>query len=674
MDSDLDLLTDFWIGCRIRCTNWDDAFLRCKNDETLKFWLEHSQEISLIVSHNIINCACEFGSIEVLNYWWDNKESLKWHHYRGANTAFVNGHFHIMKWWEDRKEFLYYHISYDSSCLCTAMSMGNIVSLEWWRTHKEMFTTIIHNERILSVACIRNQLNAIQWWFDNNLMNEIACTSRCIDFAAEHDDLVIVKWFWKRRSTLDFSYTKDAIDGAAEHGCLNVLNWFWNKTNIMRFQFNPDCIDTAAINGKLDVIKWFYDRRDEPLYIGNDTDQQHKTLKFSISAHAIRATACNGHLDVLDWLWLCAVRKDIKFKCDREFLDRIAANNHIEVLDWFVDKYIHDRSGILTKPIQYYYSDYAVKAICTYGHTEELDWWYNMHRSGLMPFKCNIRHAINMASIYGNTKILDWFYNHTEFKFQYTQCAVNGAARCGNLESIQWFWDRRNDPRLHGFMYTAHAVNSLCRGYVDSLEQSRAVEVASWFWDRRQEIPFKFTYHAIDNASKVSHIKLIEWFEQHGLSLQHSINAIDCMQVDDDAMLQFWYDRRHQYEFSYTRIALDTTIVHNHLNRIKWWFRNHLNHGLKLLYTAKIITRYIFNCAKLFDTNYSHTIVDSIPDDVCSICIDTESSEFIKLDCNHSFHSRCIERAMLINSNCPYCRTPIELQLKILDDFETHSW
>lgn len=47
-------------------------------------------------------------------------------------------------------------------------------------------------------------------------------------------------------------------------------------------------------------------------------------------------------------------------------------------------------------------------------------------------------------------------------------------------------------------------------------------------------------------------------------------------------------------------------------------------------------------------------------DEACSICM-LDEGEFIKMnDCDHSFHTECITRALQSKLECPLCRTPME--------------
>ena len=44
----------------------------------------------------------------------------------------------------------------------------------------------------------------------------------------------------------------------------------------------------------------------------------------------------------------------------------------------------------------------------------------------------------------------------------------------------------------------------------------------------------------------------------------------------------------------------------------------------------------------------------------CSICLNKIENDFYKTDCNHIFHSKCYEKWMNYNTNCPLCRTENE--------------
>lgn len=66
-----------------------------------------------------------------------------------------------------------------------------------------------------------------------------------------------------------------------------------------------------------------------------------------------------------------------------------------------------------------------------------------------------------------------------------------------------------------------------------------------------------------------------------------------------------------------------------------------------------------------------YTLVDECDED-CAICLEREGREWVKLECKHYFHKKClVEYLRLVNleseprsrreqKRCPLCRSPIE--------------
>ena len=46
-------------------------------------------------------------------------------------------------------------------------------------------------------------------------------------------------------------------------------------------------------------------------------------------------------------------------------------------------------------------------------------------------------------------------------------------------------------------------------------------------------------------------------------------------------------------------------------------------------------------------------------ENLCIICLQDFENTIIKLDCNHCFHRKCINKWRKINDNCPICRKSI---------------
>lgn len=43
----------------------------------------------------------------------------------------------------------------------------------------------------------------------------------------------------------------------------------------------------------------------------------------------------------------------------------------------------------------------------------------------------------------------------------------------------------------------------------------------------------------------------------------------------------------------------------------------------------------------------------------CCICLDAGSSKFMKLNCEHLFHEKCIKQWIRQNNSCPICRNTV---------------
>ena len=46
-------------------------------------------------------------------------------------------------------------------------------------------------------------------------------------------------------------------------------------------------------------------------------------------------------------------------------------------------------------------------------------------------------------------------------------------------------------------------------------------------------------------------------------------------------------------------------------------------------------------------------------ENICIICLQDFENKKIKLNCNHYFHRKCINKWRKINDKCPICRKPI---------------
>ena len=59
-------------------------------------------------------------------------------------------------------------------------------------------------------------------------------------------------------------------------------------------------------------------------------------------------------------------------------------------------------------------------------------------------------------------------------------------------------------------------------------------------------------------------------------------------------------------------------------------------------------------------------------EEICSICLDNIKQEKTITQCNHSFHTFCINNWLGKRKNCPICRTEIRYQSKYIIDKYYH--
>lgn len=72
------------------------------------------------------------------------------------------------------------------------------------------------------------------------------------------------------------------------------------------------------------------------------------------------------------------------------------------------------------------------------------------------------------------------------------------------------------------------------------------------------------------------------------------------------------------------------------------------------------VTRSGDRCKNICNGKYCHHHVNTI-EEQCAICwTNMNETNARKLDCGHTFHTRCIDRWKRRNSTCPMCRTPFD--------------
>lgn len=116
----------------------------------------------------------------------------------------------------------------------------------------------------------------------------------------------------------------------------------------------------------------------------------------------------------------------------------------------------------------------------------------------------------------------------------------------------------------------------------------------------------------------------------------------------------------HLIEYSQNNFN-DNTIINNlieeYLNNINHLTTTHTTHTTPTTPTTHTINEYNLNkynmlkkSLKLKTKNISN---DSIKE--CNICLENMNNGVCKLDCNHSFHLKCIKKWIKQKKDCPNC-------------------
>tara|TARA_Y100000022_G_C12947029_1_gene238597 strand:- start:41 stop:397 length:357 start_codon:yes stop_codon:yes gene_type:complete len=60
---------------------------------------------------------------------------------------------------------------------------------------------------------------------------------------------------------------------------------------------------------------------------------------------------------------------------------------------------------------------------------------------------------------------------------------------------------------------------------------------------------------------------------------------------------------------------------------------------------------------KIIDNNNLKQIKNL--NEICIICMEEGNKKFIKLNCEHFFHKKCLKKWIINNNSCPLCRTEV---------------
>jgi len=154
-----------------------------------------------------------------------------------------------------------------------------------------------------------------------------------------------------------------------------------------------------------------------------------------------------------------------------------------------------------------------------------LEWWLDNN----LPVDYTINTTAHICDI-GRLDILELFVKHG-YEISVNEQIIDKLARFGQLDIIQWFYNRDN------LLYTHAIDNASIGGHVDVLD----------FFLKNVK-PLKYTKDAIDQSSKLGKIGVLNWWVHSGLELKYSHTAIDeCHQLDT---LKWWRSSKLPLKYS----------------------------------------------------------------------------------------------------------------------------
>ena len=376
--------------------------------------------------------------------------------------------------------------------------------------------------------------------------------------------------------------------------CLNVRNSIFGVDDK-----NRNALMFAAENGFFWLTQWL----SEHALDANQTSSK--------GYNALMMAAANGHLPVVQWLYL-----EKNANLHQKALDHTDAlhlaviGRHTETVNWLIDqgmvlnrdyfrgKTVHwisnrDNVGLLQTllrqqlPLQLFRE--AMFDAASYGDIPALNCCLSAGIS-LRPADDDYENSCFIAAVAsGSLAMLEFLchYSGDYDVYQVRKCSLLAAARCGNLQIIQWFCRRSRLSRYEkdGCLYAASANDQF--------------HVVKWLYKQGADIGAKNDWGESSLSTVVSggNIPMLEWFCQQGGDL-HQIKkngkgALSLAIHSREPQTAIWLFRRGfrlssrdiKYSFSRPRKSVLGMIfkMTSGIRRANLFRSLNLNHKLRLL-------------------------------------------------------------------------------------------
>jgi len=207
------------------------------------------------------------------------------------------------------------------------------------------------------------------------------------------------------------------------------------------------------------------------------------------------------------------------------------------------------------------YSYHAVDNAATRGQLNLMQWWWD--KRDLLPFKYN--HAIESASTGAHLNILDWFFDHRdEIEFKYDD-TIDQISCYGHVHVLDWWYEHRNDLGAP-LQYSVLAL--------DNATSSNRVDILNWWYDRKNDIELKLPYN-LDSVGSYGSIDALKWWidHQNEFELKYTDSLVVwASEYGHVEILQFLLD--NDLELKSNHFAIENAVRKEQVHSLQWWLDN----------------------------------------------------------------------------------------------------
>ena len=133
-------------------------------------------------------------------------------------------------------------------------------------------------------------------------------------------------------------------------------------------------------------------------------------------------------------------------------------------------------------------------------------------------------------------------------------------------------------------------LNDFCVS-INTASINNKIDVLNWWLDKHQtyNLPLKYSSDALDNASKVGHIEVLDWWFNSGLKMKYTEKAVDLANINGMIRSLDWWltkskdennlkDENNSIEFKYSANSFNRCMLGEDeiIELVEWWKTNNL--------------------------------------------------------------------------------------------------